>query len=353
MGQLAGILRREDATLLTEIVETDTTSAVNEMLAAYQKSRNEAFALLVAEQTTARQERVKTAGIIRGQRLNRDGRPLEERAGAQYEVAYEWHRFGQALGWDREAYAYMTVADLERNVIGITAGNLEDHKVEAFRAILVRENHQYADEEGTITIRKLANNDGTLYALPTGATAQADHYIVAGFIASAISATNNPFALLRAKLRIFSQTARVVALVNELQLPDIQNGLTAFTDVPVAGLSTGLGQQVATPFGDAAVPGTFAGVDGATGVHVYTTNHVPDDYMIGQVIGAPAPLKRRVPKPVSLQGFSLEAEETHDPFYKRHYRDRFGYATANRLGMAVLQLKASGSYDTPADYVLI
>ncbi len=352
MPQLPGILRVEDATLLTQVPETDTTSAVNAMLEAYERNRNEAFALLVDEQTTARQEVVKTAGLIRAQRLNRDGRPLEERVGAEYEVAYEWHRFGYALGWDREAYAYMTVADLDRNVIGVTAGNFEDHKVEAFRAIFTNTNHPFTDEQGSLTIRALANQDGTLYALPTGATAEANHYIVSNFTAATMSDTNNPFALLRAKLRVFAPTARVVALVNELQLPQIQAGITAFIDVPVAGISSGFGDQVATPFGDAAVPGTFVGVDGGTGVHVYTSNHVPADYMIALVIGAPAPLKRRVPQPVILQGFSLEAEETHDPFYKRHYRDRFGYAAANRLGMAVLQLKASGTYDVPTEYVL-
>ncbi len=355
MGQLACILHAEDSTLLPQAMTApyaDLTTAINTVLAAYTKARDEAFALLVQETTPLRSERIRTAGIIRGQRIDADGRPLEERIGDFYEVAYPWERLGYAMGWGSEDIQYLTIGDVQMNVDAIVAGNRADNIQAIWTRIYDNTAWSHTDLYGSLSIKPLANGDATPYAQPNGSAVTANNYLVSGYAEGSISATNNPLRQVRDKVWTFFPRTRVVALINPLQLPTLQNNLPNFVDASVVGVTAGSGESVATPLdGAPQIPGDFAGIDRDTGVYVYTYDtYVPDGYIDGIAIGAPAPLKRRWPEPPALRGFKLEAEQDHDPFHKQIYRERFGYGAANRLSMAVLQLKASGTYDIPTGF---
>lgn len=346
MALLAGILRTEDlnAALTTfdpEVVE----DAIGQLLATYQAERNEAQALFVQGETTAASQRLREAGIDEGQEIGPDGRPLETHLGGYYDVGFPLKRIGWAVGWNDETAAHMTLGDLEREVNAKIAGNARRHSREIMRALIGdNANYTYTDQfAGAVTVRRLANTDGTLYG---EAAAEDNHYLSSGYANTAISATNNPFATLATEIREhFDTTSRIVAFVNTAQVAEIQADLTTFVDTGVEGITPANSTAVANEPGALNVPGDFLGIDSASGTYVYSWARIPASYVYAQAIDEPAPLLRRVPGPVSLQGFNTVAEERHFPFYKRTWRELFGYAVANRLVGAAMFIDAGAWAD--------
>lgn len=353
MSLFAGILRVEDTnTALTAINGANDTIAesIGQILAKYERERNAAQALFVDSETTKFTERVRFGGYDEGQEIGPDGRPLETFVGGKYDVAYPLERFGWALGWNEETFARMTVADLDRETGAKIAGNARRHMRSIFRALLRSANDTYIDElNGSLTVRRLANQDGTLFAAfpDTDAEAQDNHYLTSGYASASMSATNNPFATLAAEVKEhFTAETRIVAFINTAQRPDVITRLPNFQDKDVEGIIPAASQARAADPGFT-VPGEFIGVDGDSGVYVYVYNRVPSGYIVGGTVDEARPLKRRVPAEATLRGFKVRAEELHFPFYKRTWIDRFGYGVANRLSWVCLQLTTNGSYTDP------
>jgi hypothetical protein len=347
---LPGILRIEDlnvslTSLDVEIVEEGITA----LLAAYEAERNEAQSLFVESETSTITERIRAGSIDEGQLLGPDGRPLETRTAGYYDVGYPLLRLGWALGWNQETFAYMTVGDLDREVGSKLAGNARRHTREMFRALMVDDNYDYVDDvRGTVGVKRLANGDTVEYA-PNGnfAGGTDDHYYSSGYANTAISAVNNPFLTLANDIREhFSDDTRVVAFINVAQQAEIQADLPSFVDANIVGIQQGSTTAVAIEPG-LNVPGTFLGVDGASGVYVYVWNRIPANYIYAQAVDEAAPLRRRIPGPESLRGFRLQEEESHLPFYKRSWLERFGYGVSNRLAGAAMFLDAGATYTDP------
>ncbi len=357
MGQLAGILRVEDTAPVAGIAPDEVGNAVNDLLARYVAERNAWQNFLVAGEVTNPKQLYKLGGIDEGQEIGPDGRPLETRPTGQVDVAFPLKRIGWALGWNYETQAYMTVADLERNIAAQQGGNAKRHMREQFRAVFNNANYTVTDpRHGSLTVRRLANTDGTTYPPAFNSDSESDdnHYLVSGYAHDAMSATNNPFATLKAEIvEHFTSATAVVAIVNAEQRAEIMTALPNFVDAPTAGVQPGGGATTASAsaLDGVNVPGTFLGVDGDSGVFVYVddSGRVPAKYVYAQAIGVPAPLLRRVPEAAALQGFKLEADEAHYPLFKRTYVDRFGYGVANRLSAAVMFLDA-GSWANPSAY---
>lgn len=352
MSLFGGILKVDSTKPLNLINDADLTSAMNAVLEKYQQARDEAQNLFVVEQTTKPSERVVLAGYDEGQTLGPDGRPIETHTAGDFTVAYPIIRLGWALGWNEETYARKTVADLDREVAAKTAGNAKRHAREILKAIGNNANYTYKDVDyGDLTIRRLANSDGTLYpaAVNSDTEAEDNHYLVSGYAAGSISPTNNPFVTLAAEVREHVDLAApVVAFINSAQRIQVLTGITNFVDTPVTGISPAYGEQVASELAGVNVPGTFLGVDPNSGAYVYIWDRVPDGYIVAGVVGADAPVKRRIPEYASLAGFRLVDEQKNWPFWKQTWVERFGYGVANRLGFAVMQLTTNGSYTTPA-----
>lgn len=347
MSLFAGILRIEDLNVsLQEFDQPVISDAIDQALQTFQTERNQAANLFVAEQTTNATERARLAGVDEGQELGPDGRPLETHVGGTYDVGYPIKRIGWALGWNRETFAHMTVADLDREVSAKLGGNARRHTKEVLRALFNDTNATFVDElAGSITVRRLANGDGTVFDAD-GTTD--DHYLVSGYANTALSATNNPFATLQDEIaEHFDQDVTIVAFVNSAQRSEILSDLTTFTDAPIEGITPANTTATAIDPG-LNVPGTFLGVDAASGVYVYVWDRIPASYVYAQAVDVGGPLKRRVPAPAMLQGFTQIDEERHFPFYKRQWIELFGYGVSNRLGAAVMFLDAGASYTVPS-----
>lgn len=348
VNMLAGILRIEDTnTALAGIGEDVLNDAIAQMLATYQAERNEAQTFFVQGETTLPSTNIRAAGMDEGQEIGPDGRPLETHVGPGYSVGFPLKRIGWALGWNEETFAYMTVADLDREINAKIAGNARRHTREMLRALIGdNANFTFADDlVGNVTVRRLANTDGTPYG-PNGA--EDNHYLAPAYAVTAISPTNNPFATLANDIREhFDTSSRVVALINSAQRSEILTDLTTFVDTPPEGIQPAAADaQAIDPAAN--VPGDFLGVDSASGVYVYVWDRIPAAYIYAQAIDEPAPLLRRVPAAASLQGFTVRAEEEHFPFYKRTWVERFGYGVANRLVGAAAFVDAGGTWVDPS-----
>lgn len=346
MSLFAGILRTEDLNVALTTYEPEIISdAIGEVLRKFEQERNDTYGLIVDSTTTAHSAVVREAGFDEGQELGPDGRPLETHVGGKYDIALPIKRIGWALGWNRETAANMTVADLDREVSAKTAGNARRHSREMRKALMLKGNYTFADElHGNLTIRRLANTDGTEYGTPG---AEDNHYLTSGYAATAISPTNNPFSTLAAEIREhFTSDSRIAAFVNSAQVPAIQSGLTTFVDTGVEGIVPANNTAVANAPG-LSVPGYFLGIDAASGVYVYVWEGVPANYILAGAVDEIAPLRRRIPVPASLQGFQLLEEEAHLPFYKRTWMELFGYGVANRLSWASMFLDAGSTYTDP------
>lgn len=356
MSLLAGILRKEDETPLITIPVRELSDAVNALNEKYVNERNTWDNFLVEQETIEHKVNHLLGGTDEGQEIGEDGRPLETRVAGKIDVGFPWRRYGWAVGWNYETFARMTLANLERNLADKQGGNAKRHIREQFKALFNNVNDtSYVDEDwGATTIRRLANTDGTTYPTPYNSDTAGDdnHYLTSGYAANALSATNNPFATLKADIiEHFGSATRVVAIINTAQRAEVMTDMPNFIDAVVSGVTPGADTAIANDLG-VSIPGTFLGVEADSGVWVYVNDEgrVPANYIVAGAVGAPAPLWRRVPRTPVLQGFKLEAEEETYPMFKRTYVDRFGYGVANRLSAAVMFLDAGSTYVIPTQY---
>lgn len=354
MGQLAGILGAADNTILATIGPTVVSDAVNDLLARYQIEQQNAFSFWVEEQTTDWKTVYTLVSGDEMQELGQHDQPIEKRVTGSWETAYPIKRYGDALGWDYETFQYMTVADMERQTASKTIANAKTHRRQIMRALFGNVNYIYTnpqDGHGALTIRRLANGDGTTYPpLLTGTTeADEDHYLISGYAAASISDANNPLATMVADLKHHWDGPYLpVAHINSAQRNQIA-GLSLFVDAVTPGVRpASTDATVDGQFPDA--PGEFIGIDPVSGVYVYVWDQVPANYITMRDYNKPAPLKKRVHAVPSLVGFRLEAEAEHHPLYRRTWMDRFGYAAGNRLNGTIMFLDAGSVYVVPATY---
>jgi hypothetical protein len=350
MSSLLGILGTSDVdTRLLALAAQPNYDEVNRLAARYEAERDETFRVFVQETTIAATETYKLPGDGYMQRLDNHGRPFEERPAGGWDTGYPWETFGTAVGWDYETYAHMTAGAINNLMQSAMLRNANTHRFEILKAIFNNTNRTFVDRfAGTITVRRLANGDGSTYPPVLGTTTEADdtHYLESGYAASAISDTNNPLKTIRNELDEHFGTGQAVVFINPAQTDKISD-LASFVDkVPqftVAGQDTAV-----LTSGLPTVPGKIIGA--ANDVLVSEWRWIPANYMVGIDLTQPGPLKMRQPVPEQLRGFRLEAEEESNPFYKRTWVDRFGYGAGNRLNGVVMELGTGGTYTVPSGY---
>lgn len=351
MSTLLGILGISDVDTRLAVLSTEQVyDAVNQVAAQFERERDEAFRVFVQDTTTMYQSSYKLPGSGYMQRLDRHGRPLEERPAGSFTTAYPLETFGTGYGWDRETYAYMTAADLDNMSTSAMIRNANSHRFEIAKAFFNKTNATFVDPlYGSLTIRRLANSDGTLYPPVIGSDAEADdlHYVVSGYTAANISDTNNPFVTIRDMFMERNSGGQIVAFINPAQRAKVE-ALAAFVDKTPE--YTVAGQDTAVLAGGLpSVPGNIIGAVSDVLVSEWRAG-VPANYIASVDLGLPGPLRKREHPHPELQGFRLEAEEETDPLFKRTWRDRFGYGAGNRLNGVAMELTTDGTYDTPAAY---
>jgi hypothetical protein len=300
--------------------------------------------------------RYRLPGGGRMQRVNNNSSAGAVKTRGYWDVQFPLESFEDQLAVNRIGFAYMTTEDLNREVEGIAERNRNTLRFEILKALFNNTNRTVQDEiRGALTIKPLANGDSDVYPPVEGATTEATqtNYETSGYIASAISDTNNPWKKITPKLMgnfggISSNGDPVVTFINEAQRDQI-SALAGFKEADDRFIR--YGQNSDHPEQIQNVPGAIIGrMLGRAYVSVW--NWVPADYMLSIHLEAPKPLiKRCDPAFTGLpRELELIAKDSEHPFESSYYHHRFGVGAANRLNGHVLQLTASGSYSIPAAY---
>ncbi len=353
---ISGILGIEDSerTYVEGVGQRQVFEATQEYVAMVNTDLAEVSNLFIDRVTEDHKFRAYLPGDGELQEVSELGRPGERKVAGSWDVALPIRSFGDALGTSRIDLAYMTVADYQRAVEAVALRAQNTLRKEILKAIFDNVAYNFEDKlRGTLSIKPLANNDGTLYPPVAGGTtaAQANHYAEAGYLVSAISDTNNPIKTisnaLRSRYGADPNRVRVI-LIGE----DSQTKVEALTDFEEIGdpyIQRGVtaNQVLGLP---ANVPGQIIGRCNQAFVSVWPW--MPSTYMIGIDAGAPKPLQMRVdPGYTNLpRGLTLVTESDEFPLAKSDWQWRFGLGAVNRLNGYVLEVANGGGYTIPTGY---
>jgi hypothetical protein len=354
MANIYGILGIEDrAATVDSIGQRTIYDAIQQVAAAHAAEMVEAQAAFVEGETTEYKDTytLPAGGMMQNASpgSQRGARPGATKPVNSYDVSFPLEDIRDQIAWDDIALAYATLEVLNNAITGVADRHTNSVRYMILRALLNKDNETWKDpRKGDLTLRRLANGDGTLYNPVIGSTTEADdtHYLVSGYAASAISDTNNPYTTIRDEIEEHFGRGQIVVFINKAQRVKTE-ALTDF--VPVTQLHVQPGDTVSTVIGvPQNVPGRLLGT--INDAWVVQWDFIPANYMLGIDLNQSGPLKRRVDIPASLRGFSLIATQQEFPLQESFWRDRLGFAVANRLNGVAMFLDPGGSYTNPAAY---
>jgi hypothetical protein len=350
-----GLLQVSDANTPVQTVGQQLTfEAINRFAARHNTNVGNIIRRFVDDTTTDIETYYETPGGGMMQETNRLSRPGAVKTYGRYNVGFPIRDARDQIAGDDITFAYLTLAQLQRQVTNIFIRHLNWVRFHILRALFNNANETFFDEflQREITVRRLANTDGTIYAPNLNAETGTDdnHYLVSGYLSSAISNTNNPFITLRDEITEHSGDGNIVVFINPAQSAVVKAlaDFVGYTD-PMIRLPTD--STVITGAAPDGLPGTVIGRVSSVWVVEWTT--IPADYMVALDISQPPPLRKRIDIATNIQGrgqLALIARQQEFPLEESFWRDRHGYGVGNRLGTAIMQFKASGTYDIPAAY---
>lgn len=348
--------------LVNTIGQAVVYKAVSDHLDQLQVELDTSSALFVEETTDNYTERYFLPGGGRMQKTGLRSPAAAVKAEGGWNTAYPLHNFTDSVAKDKITLAYMTIADYQRHVDNITVRYLNTYRYEMVRAMLNATNETFTDvtKGGDLTIRRFANNDGSIFPPAFGSETERttlNQYVGSNYTAANISDTNNPIRTivrgLEANFGKATGGSPIVIFHHEDQT-DKLIGLSGFIDFQPYNVRPGSGTDVISllhPKLD--VPGASWKIIGTYGgAYICEWPYIPTSYMMGVHLQASGPLKMRVdPSYTRLPaGLTLEATDEQFPLMSDTWRARFGFGVGNRLNGFALQLVASTSYTTPAEY---
>jgi hypothetical protein len=313
-----------------------------------------AMEVFVSMTTENHKERYKLpgGGYLQSLGQNPQGRADAVKTYGGYDVAYPLEEWGAQVSGTRVSMAYMTTNDLERHIKGVVERDIRTVRRELLQALFINTADTFVDIKwGSLSIQPLANGDTVVYppVVGSGTEATEDHYLESGYLAAAISETNNPYVTIRDDLvHHYNGTTtnnEVAVFINSAQLA-VTEELNDYT--PVTNINVIPGTQTATLTGmPVGHPGTLVG--STDGCWVIVWDWVPASYMIGVYLDDDAPLKmRQDPAAVGLgSGLQLVSEDQLYPVTASHWSHRFGFGCGNRLNGVCMELGNGGTYTAP------
>jgi hypothetical protein len=315
-----------------------------------------AYSFFIDTTTTKHTERFKLPGGGRLQERSQLTPSNPTRATGSWDTAYPIWDYGAAIMVDDIQFAKMTPGEFQLHMDSIIIQNNNTMRYRILYRILNNTDTSFLDPDwSTLTIKPLAtgSTDGVLYppVLGSEAEATAQGYVESNYAKTAIDDTNNPLETMKNYLRAhFGGTTGgydIVVLINPAQTLLIK-GLTDFRPVLDTHITPGANTDI--PINLPSVPGNIIGR--CSGCWVSEWDWMPDGWMVGRHMDAPAPLKMRVDPPeLNLgQGLQLVTTEQRFPLMNSQWRHRFGIGTGNRLNGIVMELGTGGTYSVPAAY---
>ena len=321
---------------------------------------NRLLGVFVSRNTDDHTLRYKLPGGGYLQQRAPDSRYGAVKAIGQWDVAFPLEDWGAMIAGNDVDMAYMTVQELDRHMRTVVAQNVNTVRFELLTALMGGTNGTFIDPlHGSLTIRRLANTDSTLYPPVIGSITEADdqHYHELGDVATAIDDTHDPWsgvntnsiniiAELEEHFGISAGSSQIVSFINQAEVTEVSS-LTDFEPVDI--LQIREGTQTASPVQvPVNLPGVVIGRHRA-GAWIVRWDFVPATYILSIHTGTEPPLMKRVdPADTGLgSDLSLVATDEEFPFSNSVWRHRFGFGVANRLAAHSLECAAGGSYTDP------
>ncbi len=351
---IAGILGIEDSeeTFVNTVGQQAVFDAVNEYAARLSESLNRVTGLFVERTTEDYKWRYYLPGDRELQTQGGMGRSAEQKGGKYYDVALPIFQFGDALGGSYVETAYMTIADVEKQMVEMRNATRRTLRRQILTSIFNNEPLTFDDiKRGQLTVLSLANQDGTLYPPLPGYDdlAQAQHYLETGYLVSAIDDTHNVIKVhADVLLARYPDEYDGIVFIGTDQVEYVK-GLTGFMEVGDPRIiKGGLADRLTNLPG--AVPGKIIGRCEEMWVAVWPD--IPPTYSVSIAPSAEKPLQKRIdPAGTNLPSeLTLVKQSDLYPLEKSDWMWRFGMGVVNRLNGVVVKCAASGAYSVPAKY---
>lgn len=360
MSAIAGILNISDTerAFVNTVGQQLVFDAVNQMLADYNEELSKAISVFVDRTTANFKLRYLLPGGGKLQRMGRQAPAGAMKRYGKYDVALPLRQWGAELAGDRVDMAYMTIGELDAHLDTIMIQDLNTVRWRILTSIFEDTNFTFTDPlHGSLTIRRLANTDGTSYPPVLGSEDESDddHYIDAGYAVSAIADANNPVVTLRDEIAehfggIGSVGRQFVYFHGADQTPYLDD-LTDYVAISDQFIQIGANTaDVASVLPN--VPGRVHGRSNGAWLSEWD-GWIPDKYGLMVLMEVPPPLLMRVdPADTGLgQGLQLVATDTNHPMQRASYEHRFGLGCGNRLSAACIYINgANGGYSPPSAY---
>jgi hypothetical protein len=304
----------------------------------------------LVEDTTERDRAFELPTTGELQPLSEDGKPVVTQNFSEIVQGFPMWRAGDAFGFNREAYAKITVRDMDKAMLAVQQKQARWTFRRLFAAIYTNVSYTFAEKGRTsLTVRPLAvTADGSVYLDQNGDLTTADHYTGQ---AAGIGNTTNPYTANETILRAHpSNTGVIVQYIPSGLVADTQalagfypfnpnNGLVNFgQDADLASASI----QQFVGFGNEIVGVVSESI-------IVLSRRLPADRVIAVVQGAQKPLVRRREPEAQLQGLQVVPIQVNSNFRRFDFYLKEGYAVGNPISMAVREI-GDASYDIPTGY---
>lgn len=335
-----------------------------QIVAQFNADRDAAFAAFVQDSPTELHiERVKMVSAGRMQKITDKDRPGLVKAAGYYDLGYPLEMWGDAIGGTEVALAYMSLATFEQHLLQIMADAAGTMRFEILKGILNPTNYTFSDPVyGDLTVRRLANADGTLYPPVVGSesdTSSHTHYVGTAYAYTAITDTNNPIVTVVNHLEEHYGTpsgGSRIAIFIPTTMTSYIRALTDYTDITDMAITPG--SQTATVNSlppELDIPGASWKVIGRTnqkGAWIVEWPYMPENYMVGVHLDAPKPLVKRVDEANTglMSGLHLAAIKEDWPNKTWYWSDRFGLGARERLSAVAVYVAGTSSYTVPSAY---
>lgn len=357
MAYKFGMLTNQDASdrvLINTIGQNVVYEDIGMFMAQRREDMARAMSVFVEMTTDLYTERYKLPGGGRLQKRGRNSNVGAVKASGYWDVAYPLDDFGAGLAFNDVDIAYMTVAEINRHVNTIITQDENTVRYEILRRLFKNTTDTFVDPFfGSLTIQPAANGDAVLYPPVLGSEDEAtdDHYLESNYASASISNTNNPVLTMVEELNehFGDRTGgeNIAVFINGAQETVLRN-LSDFVPVPDNYVRSGALADV--PQNLPNVPGKVIGR--LSGAWVIKWRWIPANYLLGNHLEAPAPLKMRVDAADTGLGSGLQlvANDQRFPLQQSTWRHRFGVGCGNRLNTVVMELGTGGTYSIPSAY---
>jgi len=359
MSALAGILNISDTerAFVNTVGQQVVFDAVNQLLADYNAEVANQVSVFIDRETEKFSMRYLLPGGGKLQRVGRQAPAGAMKRYGYYDVAFPLRGWGAELAGDRVDMAYMSIAELDAHLDTIMIQDLNTLRWRILTSIFEDTNLTFTDPiHGSLTVRRLANTDGTTYPPVVGSESEADddHYHLAGYTVANISNSNNPIITLRDEIAEhfggIGSTGRNFVFFHANDSLAKLKALTDYTEIPDRFITLAADTEYAKGMFPS-VPGRVHGR--AEGVWLSEWDGwIPDTYCICVLLEVGAPLLKRVdPVDTGLgRGLQLVATDYNHPMQRASYEHRYGLGCGNRLSAACMQIAADSEYTPPTAY---